>query len=97
MGVQNRGDRDSAIQERYVKRVIKHPSYDPFTMMADQALIEVKKPFQLDSRVNLACLPQPGEKVAVGTQSCYIAGEVVFIYLKLQLIKLVSHTLNFIH
>ena len=51
-----------------------HPSYSPRTLFADHALIEVDKPFQLNSRVTLACLPKDGYRIPHGTQNCYIAG-----------------------
>ena len=74
MGAHNHKNRESSVQYRSIKRVIMHPSYNPRTLHADHALIEVDKPFQLNSRVTLACLPKSDERVAIGTQNCYIAG-----------------------
>jgi len=74
MGAHNHDNRESSVQYRNVKRVIMHPDYHRSTLRADHALIEVDKPFQLNSRVTLACLPKSDERVAVGTQNCYIAG-----------------------
>jgi len=73
MGAHNRGRSESSVQARNMKRVIMHPSYNPNTLFADHALIEVDRPFQLNSRVVLGCLPR-GSQIPVGSQSCYIAG-----------------------
>merc|ERR1711962_129168 len=74
MGAHNHRDYESSVQYRKVKRVIMHPSYNPRSLFADHALIEVDKPFQLNSRVTLACLPKDGYRIPHGTQNCYIAG-----------------------
>ena len=75
MGAHDHWKRESSVQYRTVKQVITHPDYNPNKIFADHALIEVEKPFTLNSRVTVACLPQDGERVSVGTQNCYIAGE----------------------
>lgn len=72
MGAHNRANRESSQQARNMKRVIMHPQYNSRTLFADHALIEVDRPFQLNSRVVLGCLPK--SQIPVGTQNCYIAG-----------------------
>jgi len=72
MGAHNRGNSESSQQARNMKRVIMHPQYNSRTLFADHALIEVDRPFQLNSRVVLGCLPR--SQIPVGSQSCYIAG-----------------------
>merc|ERR1719318_1342025 len=72
MGAHVRMNRESTQQVRNMKRVIMHPSYSSRTLFADHALIEVDRPFQLNSRVVLGCMPK--SPPSIGTQSCYIAG-----------------------
>jgi len=72
MGAHVRMNRESTQQVRNMKRVIMHPSYSSRTLFADHALIEVDRPFQLNSRVVLGCMPK--SPPPIGTQSCYIAG-----------------------
>jgi len=72
MGAHNRANDEPSQQSRPMKRVIMHPQYNRNTLFADHALIEVEKPFQLNKRVVLGCMPK--SQVPIGTQSCYIAG-----------------------
>ena len=83
MGAHNHRNYESSVQYRNVKRVIMHPSYNPRSLFADHALIEVDKPFQLNSRVTLACLPKDGYRIPHGTQSCYIAGNDIYLFVML--------------
>ena len=79
MGAHNLTDnnryKEASVQYRSVKRAIKHPQYNRRTLYADHALIEVDRPFQLNSRVALGCLPNDNYRIPIGTQNCYIAGE----------------------
>jgi len=74
MGGHNLKKSEKSRQNAAIKNIIMHPDYDRNTVFADHALIQVQKPFMLNDRVNLACLPESGKKVLVGTQECYAAG-----------------------
>ena len=76
MGAHNLMSRGSAQQYSPVKRAIKHPEYNPKNLHADHALIELTRPFKMTDRVTLGCLPDAGSQVSVGTQECYIAGQI---------------------
>ena len=78
MGAHKRGYRDptqgreASQQARNMKRVIMHHQFNSKTLFADHALIEVDRPFQLNSRVVVGCMPK--SPIPIGTQDCYIAG-----------------------
>ena len=67
MGTNDRRNIEASVQTRLFKRVILHHT-------ADFALVKVDKPFELNARVKVACLPKKGDKPPVGSRDCYIAG-----------------------
>ena len=75
MGIHNRGATESTAQSRQFKTVISHGGYNKNTLANDIALIKLHKPFDLNARVTLACLPPNGYEPPVGTRNCYIAGK----------------------
>ena len=75
MGIHNRGATESTAQSRQFKTVISHGGYNKNNLANDIALIELHKPFDLNARVTLACLPPNGYEPPVGTRNCYIAGK----------------------
>ncbi|XP_066920740.1 chymotrypsinogen 2-like [Clytia hemisphaerica] len=73
LGVHNRNNDEASKQRIQVKRIIMHPRYSRYNLNADIALLELKTPAQLNSRVRLACVPQVGVYPPIGKQ-CYLAG-----------------------
>ena len=73
MGAHNRVHKEYTQQVRKFKQIIKHRLHNEVSQYADIALIEVDKPFELNSRVVVACLPK--SEIPVGTQNCYVAGK----------------------
>lgn len=51
-----------------------HPSYSRSTLKADMAMIKLKTPAKLNTRVSLACLPKNNQYPSLGKQ-CYLAGK----------------------
>jgi len=62
------------VQSIQLKRVVPHPSYDSNTLNSDFALLELKYPAKLNSRVELACMPSAGVAPKIGRKDCYHAG-----------------------
>uniref|UniRef100_A0A7M5X342 Peptidase S1 domain-containing protein n=2 Tax=Clytia hemisphaerica TaxID=252671 RepID=A0A7M5X342_9CNID len=61
-------------QKQWAKRYILHPNYRRSDFYADIALIELRRPFVFNDRVNRPCLPSGfNDYPPVGTW-CYIAG-----------------------
>lgn len=61
-------------QEIKLKRVVEHENYLRAGLHNDFALLELAHPAQLNSRVELACLPTQGVAPAIGRTDCYHAG-----------------------
>lgn len=47
----------SGVQERGLKRIISHPSFNDFTFDYDIALLELERPVEYSSTVRPICLP----------------------------------------
>ena len=61
-------------QDIPVKRVIRHPDYNkPTSLNNDIALIQLSRPALLNSKVDIVCLPSPGE-IVPSQASCFITG-----------------------
>ncbi|XP_032940896.1 acrosin-like [Catharus ustulatus] len=58
---------------RGVKRVINHEKYDRETVFNDIAVMELDRPVECTSFIQLACLPGPSVKLSE-LKNCYIAG-----------------------
>lgn len=58
---------------RGVKRVINHEKYDRETVHNDIAVMELDRPVECTSFIQLACLPGPSVKLSE-LKNCYIAG-----------------------
>jgi len=65
---------NSYVQTIKIKRVVAHPRYDSSRLLRDFALLELSTPAQLNSRVELACLPPAGVRPKIGRTDCYHAG-----------------------
>ena len=78
LGAHDRRKDEPSAQRIRIKRAFHHPFYSQTTIYADHALIELEKPAILNDRVVLACLPESGNKIDIGTDDCYIAGRFRF-------------------
>ena len=74
MGAHNNLAQEPSVQLRGIIRVIKNPHWDSQTLTADQTLLELESPVQLNNRVNVPCLPQRGVMPPVGKE-CVLAGK----------------------
>jgi len=66
-------DADSDRQVYQARRAFHHPSWNKYRLNNDIALIELDRPAIFNKHVQPICLPNAGEKAAVGTK-CYITG-----------------------
>ena len=74
MGVHDRREKESSAQTRTFKNIIPHGDYKRKGLKNDIALVEVDKPFDLNARVTVACLPKKDYTPPVRSRNCYIAG-----------------------
>ncbi|XP_014444142.1 suppressor of tumorigenicity 14 protein [Tupaia chinensis] len=56
----------SGVQERQVKRIISHPSFNDFTFDYDIALLELEKPVEFSTVVRPVCLPDASHVFPAG-------------------------------
>lgn len=73
VGAHNKDARESSQQIIGARRIIMHRGYNKRSMYADIALIELRSPARLNSRVVLGCMPRSGVYPSVG-KKCFIAG-----------------------
>jgi secreted trypsin-like serine protease len=73
LGAHNHAVHEPSVQEKGLKRVVKNPNWNPQTLYADHALIELDSPVVLNKRVNIPCLPKKGEWPKMGRE-CMLAG-----------------------
>ncbi|XP_065058659.1 chymotrypsin-C-like [Rhopilema esculentum] len=57
-----------------VERNIPHPSYSLTKLTNDIALIKLKMPAKLNSRVETICFPAKDSKPMIGSYRCYLSG-----------------------
>lgn len=74
LGAHDFFNRERSVQRRKVKRVIKHPLWNPpKVVQGDHALLELDHPVHLNKRVNLPCMPEEGVYPEIGKE-CVLAG-----------------------
>jgi len=73
MGAHDHRRQEPSVQRRNIVRVIKNPNWNERTLYGDHTLLELSSPVQLNSRVNIACLPQRGVYPPLG-KNCVLAG-----------------------
>lgn len=54
------------VQERGLKRIVSHPSFNDFTYDYDIAVLELERPVEYSSTVRPICLPAPTHVFPVG-------------------------------
>jgi hypothetical protein len=59
-------------QSRGLEGVIKHPLFNPIHLTNDLALLILKSPLKLNSKIKTLCLPEQGHNF--DTNSCVFAG-----------------------
>merc|ERR1711872_558178 len=57
-----------------IEKIISHPNYNRRTLKNDIALIKLKSPLRLNSRVKTVCLPVRNSRPSVGSRQCYLSG-----------------------
>ncbi|CAB4010162.1 chymotrypsinogen B-like, partial [Paramuricea clavata] len=74
LGEHDRRTTEGSENEITVKRYIKHPQYNrPYPINNDIALLQLRSPAKLGSRINTVCLPPQDYNVPI-TSTCYITG-----------------------
>lgn len=56
----------SGVQERGLKRIISHPSFNDFTFDYDIALLELERPVEYSNTVRPICLPDTSHDFPTG-------------------------------
>jgi len=64
---------DGAEQVRKIERIVVHPKYSNTQLTNDIALIKLKDPAKLSTRVQTICLPPRGTSPSIGSR-CYLSG-----------------------
>jgi len=64
---------EPSVQVRHIVRMIKNPHWNIHTLHGDHTLLELSSPVQLNSRVNLPCLPKKDVYPPLG-KVCVLAG-----------------------
>ncbi|XP_032225526.1 chymotrypsinogen B isoform X2 [Nematostella vectensis] len=73
LGAHRRLSSNTAEQVIKVKRIFKHSGFSMWRYRDDIALLQLERPAQLNDRVNVACLPSPGDVPPVGSK-CWLTG-----------------------
>ncbi|NXB05482.1 ACRO protein, partial [Cnemophilus loriae] len=73
LGATSLGQSGPEVEVRRIKRLIIHEKYTPKIEHNDVALLELDRPVQCSSSIQIACLPGPGVKVSE-MKNCYVAG-----------------------
>ncbi|KAA0702234.1 Suppressor of tumorigenicity 14 protein -like protein [Triplophysa tibetana] len=63
----------TAVQERNLKTIITHPSYNPMSYDYDISLLELSQPLNFTNTVHPICLPAPSHVFSAGS-SCFVTG-----------------------
>ncbi|XP_003795957.2 suppressor of tumorigenicity 14 protein [Otolemur garnettii] len=67
LGLHDQSERDvSGVQERSLKRIIRHPSFNDFTFDYDLALLELEQPAEYSAVVRAICLPDASHDFPAG-------------------------------
>lgn len=71
-GLQSQFQMDEA-QMRKLKKIVPHPSYNPFTNDYDIALLELSEPLEYSNTIQPICLPSSTHVFPAG-MPCWVTG-----------------------
>ncbi|KAK7172083.1 hypothetical protein R3I93_004397 [Phoxinus phoxinus] len=72
-GLRDQNIQDASVQQRSLKTIITHPSYEEMTYDYDISLLELSQPLNFSNTVHPICLPASTHVFSAGS-SCFVTG-----------------------
>ncbi|KAG1951968.1 suppressor of tumorigenicity 14 protein homolog isoform X1 [Pimephales promelas] len=72
-GLRDQNIQDASVQQRTIKTIITHPSYNEMTYDYDISLLELSQPLNFSNTVHPICLPASTHVFSAGS-SCFVTG-----------------------